>query len=319
MSASEKRATLRSSASVEPSDGRKDIRRPGGVLNELPGSNRDAAEQATRQSFLSKLTRADAKGSGAREPQQAANGRRAEIESETGLARPSDCQAAQSTSPASKIELSAKEEEEDVFERARIAAGDNKVDTGASQARKRMAASSEGIASMGGDRCAQLADERCDLDGGGDDENDGTKESDQVIPSWPSRIEAIACKPELVQHKVYSLKDYSQVASPTVDSSSNRIQSSLTSSSSSGGKFLKSMSQDRKVKVGSKRMSECLYPADLGPSGQATVAKGSTATPPPPPPSTRLNPAPATPLRPASPWGQQVASTRCFRPPDMRL
>ena len=72
---------------------------------------------------------------------------------------------------------------------------------------------------------------------------------DQVLPAWPSRIEAVALEPSTVQHQVYSLKDYSQVAGPTT----------RVASSSSSTRLLKSMSQDRKVKSGSKRMSECIY------------------------------------------------------------
>lgn len=75
-----------------------------------------------------------------------------------------------------------------------------------------------------------------------------TSDDDQVLPTWPSRIEAVALEPASVQHQVYSLKDYSQVAGPT-----------KTIASTSTGRLLKSMSQDRKVKANTKRMSECIY------------------------------------------------------------
>jgi len=69
--------------------------------------------------------------------------------------------------------------------------------------------------------------------------------NDEVLPDWSSRFDAAYLEPSSIQHQVYSLKDYSQVSGPTV----------VTNSSS---RLLKSMSQDRKVEVGSKRMSECL-------------------------------------------------------------
>lgn len=79
-------------------------------------------------------------------------------------------------------------------------------------------------------------------------------EDDQVIPSWPSRSEASSLDPSEIQFRVYSLKDYSQVASPTASNSNAQTQAT----SSSNGKLLKSMSQDRKIRPGTKRMSDCL-------------------------------------------------------------
>uniref|UniRef100_A0A6G1S7N9 Protein FAM13A n=1 Tax=Aceria tosichella TaxID=561515 RepID=A0A6G1S7N9_9ACAR len=63
--------------------------------------------------------------------------------------------------------------------------------------------------------------------------------------------------------KVYSLKDYSQVAAPTEN----------VASSTAGGRLLKSMSQDRKVDSRTKRMSECIL------SSQTTIDPKSTINP----------------------------------------
>lgn len=94
-------------------------------------------------------------------------------------------------------------------------------------------------------------------------------EDDQVIPSWPSRSEASSIDPSEIQFKVYSLKDYSQVASPTTSNSNAQP-------SSSNGKLLKSMSQDRKIRTGTKRMSDCLMTS--APMGiNRRIAGGSIA------------------------------------------
>lgn len=67
--------------------------------------------------------------------------------------------------------------------------------------------------------------------------------ADQVIPIWPSsKSDAIALGAELIsssslQHKVYSLKDYSQVSSPTAISASNSVDSRNLSGIKHGGLF----------------------------------------------------------------------------------
>lgn len=79
-----------------------------------------------------------------------------------------------------------------------------------------------------------------------DDEKEEEEEDDddnQVIPSWPSKGDAAASANRannFVQHKVYSLKDYSQVASPSPPTH----QAPTTSG---GSRLLKSLSQDRRV------------------------------------------------------------------------
>jgi hypothetical protein len=89
-------------------------------------------------------------------------------------------------------------------------------------------------------------------------------DNDQVLPVWPSKIDATTLEPSMFQ--VYSLKDYSQVAGPTEN----------VTSSTAGGRLLKSMSQDRKVDSRSKRMSECILSglsqttSDQKSSGQTT-------------------------------------------------
>lgn len=113
-------------------------------------------------------------------------------------------------------------------------------------------------------------------------EEEDDDDDNLVVPAWPSRSETISGaskskKNEFVQHKVYSLKDYSQVASPTTipsqpSANSEPFPSGVVlapgSCSSSGNKLLKSMSQDRKVKASSKRMSECIYSTSAAPGQQ---------------------------------------------------
>lgn len=99
-------------------------------------------------------------------------------------------------------------------------------------------------------------------------DTDVDDDDNQVIPSWPSRSDAPKINSEFIQHKVYSLKDYSQVASPTIPPisalSSSRGSITGATSFSPAGKFQKSMSQDRKFKANTKRMSECIYSSQIG-------------------------------------------------------
>lgn len=91
--------------------------------------------------------------------------------------------------------------------------------------------------------------------------NDEEEDDDnQVVPQWPSRSDAFAFKSGPIQHQVYSLKDYSQVSNPTVAAQ----VVTPPSGSSSSGKLLKSMSQDRKIKSNTKRLSECIYTRPSG-------------------------------------------------------
>lgn len=105
------------------------------------------------------------------------------------------------------------------------------------------------------------------VDGNDNDDND-EDDDNQVIPSWPSRIDAPQRNSEFIQHKVYSLKDYSQVASPTIPPisalSTSRGSISGAATFNQTGKFQKSMSQDRKFKANAKRMSECIYSSQTG-------------------------------------------------------
>ncbi|CAA3006416.1 rho GTPase-activating 29 isoform X1 [Olea europaea subsp. europaea] len=97
------------------------------------------------------------------------------------------------------------------------------------------------------------------------DEEAHDDDDNQVLPAWPSRIEAAAAlEPALVQHQVYSLKDYSQVSGPSepaarqVASSAETKTATTTATATGGARGLqKSMSQDRKVGSRNKRMSEC--------------------------------------------------------------
>lgn len=104
-------------------------------------------------------------------------------------------------------------------------------------------------------------------------------DDNEVIPLWPSRSEAISRTPtDFIQHKVYSLKDYSQVASPTIASNQAIPSSSMINPCSGTSKtLLKSMSQDRKMKASVKRMSDCSYADPRGSLIGTTV--GSTNSP----------------------------------------
>lgn len=246
------------------------------LLSTLSPQTGPSTSQPVRQSFLSKLTRNEGNKTGA----------------SSGLGTPIREQHQQQSSQSARLygtecDISSpfKNANNDLisFDTLKQNVGASRPEDLTSQLEKKnLDAKSKNGDKLSGDTANQGMREAEE-----EEDEDNDDDDNQVIPSWPSKGDAAAVAATnrasgYVQHKVFSLKDYSQVAHPSATSTNQ------SASTSSGGRLLKSLSQDRRADSQgfqshidsnrSKRLSECPYPGLSAATGLRQMSMASTSS-----------------------------------------